>query len=194
VAVVALFLVARARKSWLRAVALFYCAGLLVGAVMWAGASKTIDRFADAPADVEGRLSAWRDTTKIISDFPIVGTGLGTFGDAMLVYQTGRRELMYAQAHNDYLQLAAEGGVLVTLPALVAVVLLVRIIQRRMASVDDDIVTSWVRVGAAAGLAGIAVQSILEFSLQMPGNFLMFVVVAALAMHRPRRSSRAHRI
>jgi O-antigen ligase len=177
-----------------RALALVYCAGLLVGAVMWAGASNTVNRFAEAPSAVEGRLAAWRDATNIIGDFPIVGTGLGTFGEAMLVYQTGNRELMYAQAHNDYIQLAAEGGLLVVVPAFVAIVLLSRAIQRRMASADDDILTSWVRVGAVAGLAGIAVQSVMEFSLQMPGNTMMFVVIAALAMHRPRRMSRAHRI
>jgi hypothetical protein len=194
VAVVALFIVARATKAMVRAAALFYCAALVVGAVMWAGASTTVDRFAEAPADVEGRLSAWRDATSIIRDFPVTGTGLGTFGQAMLVYQTGRRDLMYAQAHNDYLQLAAEGGVLVVVPAFVTIFLLVRVIQRRVVSAGDDIVTSWVRVGAVAGLAGIAVQSLMEFSLQMPGNAMLFVVVAALAMHRPRRTSRAHRI
>jgi O-antigen ligase len=112
----------------------------------------------------------------------------------MLVYQSGKRDMMYAQAHNDYLQLAAEGGVLVVAPALVALVLLVRSIQRRMASPDDDVLTSWVRIGAVAGLVGIGVQSAMEFSLQMPGNVVMFAFVAGLAMHRPRRSGRAHRI
>ncbi len=194
VAVVALFIVARATKPMIRAAALFYCATLVVGAVVWAGASTTVNRIAAAPNDIEGRLSVWHDTTTIIRDFPVTGTGLGTFGQAMLVYQTGRRDLMYAQAHNDYLQLAAEGGILVVIPAIVAIVLLVRAIQRRLAAADDDVLTSWVRVGAVAGLAGIAVQSLMEFSLQMPGNAMMFVVVAALAMHRPRRSGRANRI
>jgi hypothetical protein len=42
------------------------------------------------------------------------------------------------------------------------------------------------RIGAVAGLAGIAAQSLVEFSLQMPGNTVLFVVLLAIAMHRGR--------
>jgi O-antigen ligase len=112
----------------------------------------------------------------------------------MLVYQTGRRELIYVQAHNDYLQLAAEGGALVVVPAVVVLAVLVRSIRRRLLSADDDSLSAWVRVGAVAGLVGIGAQSLMEFSLQMPGNALMFSVLVALAVHRPRRVSRAHRV
>jgi hypothetical protein len=46
-----------------------------------------------------------------------------------------------------------------------------------------------------AGLAGIAAQSLVEFSLHMPGNRVLFVVLLALAMHRPlRRSVNANRV
>jgi len=194
VAVVALFAFVRSTKTHVRTVALLYCAGLMLGAFLWAGAGSTVDRIAQAPAAVSGRLNAWRDTLTIIRDFPVAGTGVGTFARAMLVYQSGRRDLMYAQAHNDYLQLASEGGLLVGVPAFIVMVLLVRNIRRRLASPDDDAATSWVRIGAIAGLAGIGMQSLMEFSLQMPGNTVLFVFIAALAMHRPRRSSRAHRI
>ena len=194
VAVIALFVVARATQPAVRAAALLYFGALVVGAMVWTGANSAVIRWSDAPKDVTGRTNAWRDTLAIIGDFPLTGTGLGTYGRAMLVYQTGRRDMMYAQAHNDYLQLAAEGGLLVGVPAVVVLVLLVRNIRRRLNSTDDDIVTSWVRVGAIAGLAGIGLQSMMEFSLQMPGNAVMFVFIAALAMHRPRRSSRAHRV
>jgi hypothetical protein len=43
----------------------------------------------------------------------------------------------------------------------------------------------WVRVGAAIGLASIALQSIVEFSLQMPGNAVLFAVLLALALYVP---------
>src|SRR5688572_32368006 len=36
------------------------------------------------------------------------------------LYQTDDRGFIYDQAHNDYLQLAAEGGLLVGVPALLA--------------------------------------------------------------------------
>ena len=108
----------------------------------------------------------------------------------MLVYQTASRPWMYAQTHNDYLQLLVEGGMLVLIPSLVVLWLVLATIRRRLAMDADQPLTWWIRIGAIAGLAGIAAQSVVEFSLQMPGNTALFVLLLALAMHRPRSESR----
>src|SRR5690606_24865693 len=129
----------------------------------------------------------------IVRDFPLTGTGLGGYKHAMLVYQTGDREAIYAQAHNDYLQVLAEGGAMVAIPAAGVVLIVVAGIRRRLRGVDDDVMTFWMRRGAVAGLVGVAAQSVVEFSLQMPGNAAMCVVLVALALHRPRPYSHAHR-
>ena len=42
----------------------------------------------------------------------------------------------------------------------------------------------WVRVGAAAGLAGLAVQSIWEMSLIMPANAVLAGVLAGLLLYQ----------
>ena len=44
----------------------------------------------------------------------------------------------------------------------------------------------WLRVGAVTALLAIALQSLVEFSLQMPGNAALFAVVAAIAVHAGR--------
>jgi O-antigen ligase len=159
---------------------------LLAGAIAWAGGEATISRFRLAGADSSGagRIQAWQDTVRIIGDFPWFGTGLGTYGQAMLVYQTAGRPVMYAQAHNDYLQLVAEGGVLVVAPTVVTLALVLATLRRRLTPRRDQPMTTWVRAGAVAGLAGIAAQSFVEFSLQMPGNTALFVLVLAVALHR----------
>jgi O-antigen ligase len=90
----------------------------------------------------------------------------------------------FREAHNDYLQLAAEGGVLLGIPALAAVVLLVRAIRKRFRDDSDDRMTYWLRFGATTGLVAIALQSAVDFSLQMPGNAVLFVVLCAAALHR----------
>ena len=45
--------------------------------------------------------------------------------------------------------------------------------------------TYWMRVGATTGLLAIALQSLVEFSLQMPGNAVFCVVLLAMALHVP---------
>jgi O-antigen ligase len=138
-------------------------------------------------------VSAWRDTAAIIRDFPVVGTGFGGYGTAMLVYQTSGRQSIYVQAHNEYLQVLAEGGALVAVPAGIVLALVLASVRHRLRG-RDDLATYWLRAGAIAGLAGIAAQSLMEFSLQMPGNTLMFAFLLAVALHRPASHSHANRV
>ena len=42
--------------------------------------------FADT-RDVHSRLSAWGDGWQVVRDFPVAGTGINTYPDAMLFYQ-----------------------------------------------------------------------------------------------------------
>jgi O-antigen ligase len=177
-----------------RLLAVTYLGVLLFGALAWGGADTLIARFGNAPGELEGRFSAWRDAGQIMRDFPIFGTGLGTFAHAMLLYQSGSRTSMYAQAHNDYLQVAAEGGLLVAVPVLVLLITIVKGIRRRLSSGQDDPLTAWIRTGAVAGLVGIAAQSLVEFSLQMPGNAVLCAVMLAVALHRPARMNHAYRV
>lgn len=182
---IAAAIIRRTSSRSARALALVGVIALLGGAITWAGIENSLGRFSSASEDVGGRLAAWSDATHIIRAFPLFGTGLGTFGLAMLVYQTQDRAFIYFQAHNDYLQLAAEGGLLVGIPILLTLGALATGIWRRFRAANDDALTHWIRVGAVAGLAGIAAQSLMEFSLQMPGNAVLFVVILAVALHKP---------
>src|SRR6185436_16281006 len=67
-------------------------------------------------SNLDGRLGLWQDTIRIVRDFPLTGTGLNTYGIAMLHYQTIQDGSQYIEAHNDYLQILAEGGLLLGLP------------------------------------------------------------------------------
>jgi O-antigen ligase len=194
-AVVAALLWIRLPAGRARIAAATYVVVIVCGTIAWAGFNRTIDRFAPASRDLGSRMAAWRDTVEMIQGFPWTGVGLGAYGDAMLVYQTGSRDVQYLQAHNDYLQLAAEGGLLVGLPAVALLLVISRQIGRRLTSGQDTRLIEWVRVGAVGGLAAIAAQSLVEFSLHMPGNSVLFVILLAIAMHRPARPHvHAHRV
>jgi O-antigen ligase len=173
---------------------------LFAGAVAWAGAQSTLMRFSLASSDLQGRVAAWRDTVRIAGDFAVTGTGLGTYDRAMIVYQTGDRIAFFAQAHNDFLQVLAEGGALVSVPALAAAVVIAVLARRRLrgavggatrgnrarGDMPSDVVSRWLRAGALAGIVGIAAQSMVEYSLQRAGNAALCVVLLGLVLHRPR--------
>ena len=100
----------------------------------------------------------------------------------MLFYQQRNPGVHLAQAHNDYLQLLAEGGLLVTIPAAVAILLLALAIHRNLRSARGQARGYWIRAGAAVGLLAIAVQEVFEFSLQIPADALLFCTLAAVAL------------
>ena len=130
-----------------------------------------------------GRPAIWHDAERLIRDFPLTGTGMGTFGAAIMAYQTAEPGYTIGQAHNHYLQLAAEGGALVTVPVVLSAIGFMVLFLRRLA--EDESGTALIRSGAAAGLAGALLQSFWETGLRMPANAMLFAVLAAIATHTP---------
>lgn len=162
-----------------------YLALLLIVAIGWTGIDRYTRRFGDADlATMGNRAGIWQDTWRMARDVPLTGTGLNTFGDASLIYQTTDLHLHFEEAHSDYLQLLAEGGLLLGLPMLLAIGVYVRLVRRRFRGLPPESADYWIRAGALTGIAAIAVQEAVEFSLQMPGNAALFVVLLALAARR----------
>jgi O-antigen ligase len=160
---------------------------LLIATLAWAGLDTATSKFTErqAPKSLALRLGAWRDTVRIIRDFPWTGSGFDTYGTAMMIYQTEvDRSLHFREAHNDYLQLAAEGGVLVGVPVLATLAVFVRAVRRRFREAPTTGTTYYLRVGAVVGLVAVALQSLVEFSLQLPGNVALFALLAAIALHQ----------
>ena len=176
--------------------------GLALGGLLllaWAGAGVALSRFSTAGSELGTRVSAWHDALRVIGAFPLMGTGLNTYGSATLLYQTTSLSSHFQEAHNEYLQIAAEGGTLLVAAVALCVWRLIATTRRRFAAADEPSLSRWVRVGAATGLMAIGLQSLMEFSLQMPGNAALFAVVAGLAVHagaaepdrRPHRGAQA---
>ena len=160
-------------------------AAVVLVVVGWAGPDVIASRFSSADwGEFNSRRGAWLDAIGVTRAFPIAGTGANTYWAAALFYQRHALTHYFAQAHNDYLQIAAEGGLLLTLPALVCVAIFVRDVIRRMG--DQRATTAWwLRAGAVTSLLAIAFQESVDFSLQMPGNAALFAAVCAIALHRP---------
>jgi hypothetical protein len=184
----ALWIVLRRQPSMAaRAVVVVSFLVVLGGAGAWAGLDTLVEKVAADSATNDsfgGRIRAWRDTRRIIADFPLTGTGFNTYGTAMTVYQTGQRDVHFQEAHNDYLQVAAEGGLLVGIPILATIWIFVRDVRRRFKEAPKEGRTYWLRVGALLGLVSIGLQSLMDFSLQMPGNAALCAVLAAIAVHQ----------
>lgn len=155
--------------------------GVLLGGIAWRGLDVLVRWFLDERS-LLSRMDAWRDAWSVVRDFPLVGTGLNTYSRAMLLYQERNPGFHMAQAHNDYLQLLAEGGLLVAIPAAVAAFFLARAVRRTVRAARNEARGYWIRAGAGIGLVAMALQETVEFSLQIPANALLFCTLAAVAV------------
>lgn len=168
-----------------KAVGTIYLVGLFVLVLGWAGMDRVADVFAQSNWQEYGdRRGAWADARRIASMFPWTGTGIGTYGVATTLYQQHDLTQHYEQAHNDYLELAAEGGALVAVPAVVLIVVIGALIVARFRDTGGSLTSWWVRAGAVTGLLAVGLQEIVDFSLQMPGNAMMCAVLIGMALHR----------
>jgi O-antigen ligase len=135
-----------------------------------------------------GRAAIWRATIPIIRNFWLTGTGAGAYERAMMVYQPAPHETYFNHAHNEYLQLLSEGGLLLAVPGAIVLIAGVLCVRKRLSA--DRTAIYWVRAGAVSGMAAAAVQSVWETGLRRPANTLLFAVLAAIAMHSAAESSR----
>jgi O-antigen ligase len=128
-----------------------------------------------------GRQAIWRETWPMIRDFWLTGVGQGAYERGMIVYQQSPRVVYFNHAHNDYIQIAAEGGLLLSITALA--IAIAGAWQMRRTLIADRTAIYWVRAGAVSGLIAVAVQSFWETGLRVPANGLLFAVLAAIAVH-----------
>jgi O-antigen ligase len=164
-----------------------YLLFVVLAAGAWAGFDRIAARFAGNESSLDGRIGIWTDTLRFAQRFPLTGTGVNTYSTATLFYQTVYLDKHYDTAHNDYLQLLAEGGLLVCVPAVLAIFVFARTVRRRFAESSPEGTSYWIRAGAVTGIAVIALQETIDFSLQIPGNALLFTVLLAIAVRQPSR-------
>jgi O-antigen ligase len=176
----------RHRNITRRTIGAVYLVLLAIAVTEWVGIDAIVSRFA-VPGGIgfDVRRGAWADALSIASIFSLTGTGLNTYGVAVLFYHQHNPGLYFREAHNDYLQLAAEGGLLLAVPAALCIATFATIVWKRF---NEETSSSgyWLRVGAVTGLAAIALQETVDFSLQMPGNAALFAVLCGIALHRSR--------
>src|SRR5205807_9979702 len=109
----------------------------------------------------QSRLPLWAQTAVLARDFPVWGTGYGTFPYAEPLHQDSAEEAETTpeHAHNDYLEVLIEGGVPGLLLSLLAIGLVFRFGLRAM------------RLGARRTVRGLALGGLFGFTTLVIHSF-----------------------
>ena len=155
--------------------------GLFLGVILLGG-EFSINRFIDSvntDDPTTGRAHFWAVTVDIIKANPFLGTGLGAFGVIYTRYDTRNGLYRLEQAHNDYLQILSDAGIVGAVLALGFVLLLFYKGFSRAGSRDDF--RRGVALAALSGCFAVLVHSFFDFTLHTTSNALLFLVLAAIA-------------
>jgi len=155
---------------------------VVLGGVVLLGGEGALSRFVgtvNTDDPTTGRTHFWSVTIDIIKAHPILGTGLGAFGLVYTHYDSRNGLFRLEQAHNDYLQILSDGGIIGAALALFFVIILFRQAFARRESRDDF--RRGVCIGALAGCFAVLVHSFFDFTLHTTSNALLFLILAALA-------------
>jgi hypothetical protein len=123
----------------------------------------------------------WRDTAAMIRDKWALGVGLGAFGTAYPIYNSQDGTILVEQAHNDYLQVVADAGIIGAVIALCFIFLVARDIVRASRHVSRAM--SGTALGAAGGMFALFIHSLFDFNFQIPSNALLFLVLTSVVSH-----------
>ncbi|NTV80694.1 MAG: O-antigen ligase family protein, partial [Candidatus Aminicenantes bacterium] len=153
---------------------------VLVVAV-WLGVGPVIARFAEVDVSAEARRTFYANTLELIGDFPLAGTGKGTYVNAYPIYEKIDDRLSLSFAHNDYLEFAAESGIpgggALAVAGVGLTVWLAAMWRRRRGSFAKGI-----GLGAVLGVAAILIHGFTDFNLQIPANAIYFTALAMLGV------------
>jgi O-antigen ligase len=156
-----------------------------IAGVLWIGAAEIVDRFGNAvDAQVRfgtpdvGRSAIWRDTLKVVRDYPILGAGLGSYETIYPSYADTEDRDSVDYAHNDYLQVAAEAGVVGSIIAVCFIVVIFSAMYRGIQSPDP--LLAGLSLAAGAGIVAVLAQSLSDTDVQIPSNALLFLVLSAI--------------
>jgi O-antigen ligase len=167
-----------------RAGGLILAAGVALVITLWLGSVPLESRLASLGQKAQlwqGRLDMWRVVLPHLRDFPIVGSGGGTFEFLEPMYQQRPRqgELFITQyAHNEYLEAMFEGGVPRLLLTLALAVAPCCLVWRRLRAARGDGARGPI-LGMLWGLVVVALHSAIDFGIHMPAVALLTAVTAA---------------
>jgi O-antigen ligase len=173
--------VASSRKRQAGAVGLV--TALVLAGFVFLPPDKLIARFAQLVSTDEltagGRAQLWAETIPLIRAYPVFGCGLGGYETAFSRFKVSGVLVTDDFAHNDYLQLLAELGVVgFVIGATLAFSVVRMAVRRAVRSADPG--ARYFAVACAGALAAILLHSFADFNLYIPANAMLLAWIAGM--------------
>jgi len=154
--------------------------------------SVRLKTFLSPSSMILGRLNLLKDGVRIIRDFPLAGTGIGTFGEAFPLYNTlGTPEKVFSFAHNEAIQATVEMGI----PCILLLTIFAVSLGRRARTILRRRKTGhayYVVLGCGTGILSIGMHSFFDFVFHIPANMYLFCILLGVGLNTVVGETRAN--
>ena len=132
--------------------------------------------------DFSGRIEIWKGTAGLIKDNLLLGVGPGMFVHNFPKYRPLGISRLINYAHNDYLQVASEMGVLVL---TIMVYIIYRVIKKGLKThnIAKRSFKKWTSLALATGVLSLSLHALGDFNFYIPANAILFTVFCALILN-----------
>jgi len=150
----------------------------IVGAYF--GVEQVVQRIEHTQLTAEERDEVAAHATAMWKDFPVLGSGLGSFHIVFPRYRAQDVSVLNTHAHNDYLEFAVETGAvgIALLGLLVAASLFAAL---RAQYLRHDPLMRGISFASIMAIVALMIHSSVDFNLQIPANAMTFMLVLAFA-------------
>ena len=167
--------------------------GASIFTIAFVGGDEMIGRMEKIENEVSenrmNRLAIWQATGQLIADHPAVGVGFGAYASGITKYVARGGGWRMEQAHNEYLEILANGGVIALLLFGLSAVFVFHCALPNFGSRDPLIRSSC--FGALVGMLGVLIHSTVDFGLHIMVNSLVCIVLIVIATSNVSPESRA---
>jgi len=176
---IGLLLAKRANKSMVILIASLIVIDIfIVGAYF--GVQRVLDRIEQTTMETGDRDEIASDALRMWKDYPVFGSGLGSFHVVFPRYSEHDLGALYTHTHNDYLQFACETGA-VGIALLGLLVFMSFLAALRAQITRRNPLMRGISFGAMMAIIALGIHSTVDFNLQIPANALTFMLMLAFA-------------
>ncbi len=156
--------------------------GLAVLWAFWIGLDEVISRFLGTSEKFKFRWVFWSNTIQILKDYPLFGSGLGTFINIFPMYRSFHTRGLATHAESDWLQLASEVGFLGTGVLLVLFIYLFYKAVSKIRSLSYEEPERYIGIGGLVGILALMFHSLVERNIQVPANAFLYTLLWAIVL------------
>jgi putative inorganic carbon (HCO3(-)) transporter len=134
----------------------------------------------------------FKTTLNVLHDFWLTGSGAGSYYSIFPNYRDNQSFYFYDFAHNDFLQIGIEYGLIGSLFfGLIVVLCFTKAIQAQKQR--HTAILKGMGFAAMMGIMSIMIHSSTDFNLQIPANALLFTLLCAIACIAHSMEQQEHR-